>query len=404
MRFVIITQYYPPEVGAAQTRLAATSRALISLGHQVEVVTGMPNYPKGEIFSNYLWKFYAREERDSAVVHRFWLYASQGKAFSRLMTYLSLMVTSLIGISKIRTPDVIFVNSGPIFLGLTGAVYSWIFRKPMVFYVADLWPRSVQHLDALGAGARILLELALALESWIYRQSRYVVAVTEGVREILIKEKGLRPEKVMFLPNGVDTDIFSPRPVKEDLVQRYKLQGKKVFMYTGNHGYAHALETLVEAAHLLSSNKDIVIMLVGGGSEKKKLQDLATAKGVENLIFVDPVDPVILADYLQIADFGLIHVRNSPLAEETRPAKMFPMMAMGKPILYAGFGEGARLLEKVQGGWVIEPENPEALKDKILELLGATDAVTKGQNNLRFVRENLNFMRLVSEWAQGLKF
>lgn len=394
MKYLIITQYYAPEVGAAQTRLAATASSLLALGHQVEVVTAMPNYPMGEIAESYRMKFYISEERKGVLVHRFWLWASQGKALSRLMTYLSLMVTALFGLTKVKKPDFIFVNSGPIFLGITGAIYSAFFGKPMIFYVADLWPRSVEHLQ--GLGARVFLKVALYLESWIYRRSKYVVAVTEGVKEILIKEKKLPPEKVVFLPNGVDTDIFYPRNIKPELVEKYQLQGKKVFIYAGNHGYAHALESVVEAAQLLMSHPEVVIMLVGGGSEKKKLQELAKSKAVQNLIFVDPVAPEILADYLQLADFGLIHVRNSPLAEETRPAKMFPVMAMAKPILYAGFGEGARLLEKVNGGWIIPPENPKALKDKILEIITQPEeAHARGQNNLTYVRQNLTFHSLI---------
>ena len=122
------------------------------------------------------------------------------------------------------------------------------------------------------------------------------------------------------------------------------------------------------------------------------------------MIFIDPVDPVILADYIQISYMGLIHVRNSPLALETRPAKMFPLMAMGKAVLYAGFGEGADLLESCGGGWVVPPENPMALKNKILELLDQKSEVTaRGQKNLQFVKEKMNFAKLVGDWLKTLK-
>jgi glycosyltransferase involved in cell wall biosynthesis len=402
MKFLIITQYFPPEVGAAQTRLAATSKAMLDLGHEVDVVTAMPNYPMGEIFEGYRMKFSVSEDWQGVRVHRFWLWASQGKALSRLMTYLSLMVTALFGIPYVRKPDVVFVNSGPIFLGLTGAIYSAVFKVPMIFYVADLWPRSVEHLQ--GLGARGALKLALMFEAWIYRRSKYVVAVTEGVRDILLREKQLPAEKVLFLPNGVDTNIFHPRPAKTEIVEKYKLAGKKVFIYAGNHGFAHALESVVEAADLLRGHPEVVIMLVGGGSEKRKLKEIAASKGLENIIFVDPVAPEILADYIQVSDFGLIHVRNSPLAEETRPAKMFPLMAMAKPILYAGFGEGARMLEKVQGGWVVPPEKPEILKDKILEICKLdSQAKQAGENNLAFVKQELNFKTLVENWLKGVR-
>ncbi len=402
MKFLIITQYFPPEVGAAQTRLAATSRSLQQLGHSVEVVTAMPNYPHGVVASEYRGHFYHHEIFQGAIIHRFWLLTSQGKTLRRLLTYLSLMLTSLMGIFIIKKPDLVMVNSGPLFLGLTGFIYSRIFKVPMVFYVADLWPRSVEHLQ--GLGAQVFLKIALKLEAFIYENSKYVVAVTEGVREILLNEKNLPPEKVLFLPNGVDTEIFYPRSGSQNLIQKYQLQNKKSFIYAGNHGFAHALDTVIETAALLHDHPEIVFLMVGGGSDKERLKKLASEKKLSQIIFVDPVDPVLLADYIEVSFMGLIHVRNSPLALETRPAKMFPLMAMGKAVLYAGFGEGAALLESCQGGWVVPPENPKALKDMILELCQKDAEVNaRGQNNLKFVKENMNFTKLVGDWLKTLK-
>ncbi len=402
MKFLIITQYFSPEVGAAQTRLAATSRALQQLGHSVEVVTAMPNYPHGQVDSNYQGSFYRPETFQGATVHRFWLWTSQGKAWGRLLTYLSLMVTACGGIFKVKKPDLVMVNSGPLFLGLTGFLYSRIFKVPMIFYVADLWPRSVEHLQ--GLGTKFFMKVALGLEAWIYKKSKYVVAVTEGVREILLNEKNLPPEKVLFLPNGVDTEVFHPRALCEKLIQKYQLQNKKAFIYAGNHGYAHALDTVIETAALLQDHPEVVFLLVGGGSEKDRLKKLAVDRKVSQVLFIDPVDPVILADYIQISFMGLIHVRNSPLALETRPAKMFPLMAMGKAILYAGFGEGVGLLESCGGGWVVPPENPRALKDKILEVLSQeSEVLARGEKNLRFVQEKMNFSKLVGDWLETLK-
>ena len=403
MKFLIITQYFPPEVGAAQTRLAATSRALQGLGHSLEVVTAMPNYPEGKIAEAYQNSFYRGEDYQGARVHRFWLFSSQGKALGRLLAYLSLTVTSLAGIFKVKKPDVVLVNSGPLFLGLTGFIYSRFWGVPMVFYVADLWPRSVQHLQAFGA-AKIFVQWALSFEAWIYKESKYVVAVTEGVRDILLNEKKLAPEKVLFLPNGVDTEVFHPRAPLAALIEKYDLKNKKAFVYAGNHGFAHALDTLIQTAVLLKDHSDIVFLLIGGGSEKNRLQKLAADQNVKNVIFIDPVSPVVLADYLQVAYMGLIHVRNSPLAQETRPAKMFPVMAMGKAVLYAGFGEGAILLESCGGGWVVPSENPQALKEKILELCQQeAEVAVRGQKNLLFVQEKMNFTKLVGDWLKTLK-
>jgi colanic acid biosynthesis glycosyl transferase WcaI len=207
MKFVMITQYYAPEVGDRQTRLAATTKALISLGHQAEVVTAMPNDPMGEIASAYLWKFYVKEEREGALVHRFWLFVDKGKAINRLLTHLSFMLTSLVGISKIRTPEVIFVNAEPVFLGIVGAVYSWIFQKPMVLYLPEIWPKRIENLENLNVGDRILYELSLSLESWVYRQSRIIAVSSDEVKESLLKVK-VKPEKLFVVSNNDDENAW----------------------------------------------------------------------------------------------------------------------------------------------------------------------------------------------------
>lgn len=400
MRILLLTQYFPPEAGAAPTRLGAMVKSLVKLGHEVEVVTALPNYPFGEILPPYQGRFYVKDEYQGCQVHRFWLVAGQGRTLLRILNYLTFAFTACFGIFKAKRPDLIFVNSGPLFVTLPAQLMSMWWRVPYVFNVSDLWPRSVEHLQ--GLGGRVFIWVALKLEFMSYKRALYVNAITEGVKEILLKEKNLPPSKVLFLPNGVDTEVFSPRPPDEELLKRLRLQGKKVVIYPGNHGYAHALEFVLQAAALVSP--DVCFLFVGGGSEKAKLQKMAEEMGLKNVIFHEPVAPERLADYIELADLGLIHVRNSPLAEETRPAKMFPMMAMAKPILYAGFGEGAGLLKKVGGGMIVAPENPKSLAEALQSMLMQPAQLRLwGQNNRHFVAESMEFSKLVSDWLRTLK-
>ena len=398
----MLTQYYPPEAGAAQTRLMAFSKELRRHGHEVEVVTCMPNYPSGVIPKGYRRRFYYFEIIDGVPVHRFWVYASNGKGIGRLFNYLSFCFTAFFAIFKAKRPDIIYVNSGPLFLSIPGNFFSWYWKSPYVFNVSDLWPRSVEHVK--GTGAKFFIHLGLKLEAWSYRRAIRVNAITEGVREILLKEKGVPAEKLLFLPNGVDTDLFSPeiRPrkvTKESL----GVVGKFVYIYPGNHGYAHALDSVVRAASLLPIDSKVHILLVGGGSKKESLERLAHELNVKNLSFHGPVSPADLVDYIALADAGLIHVRNTPLAEETRPAKMFPIMAMAKPILYAGLGEGARLLEQNGGGEVIPSEQPKILASKLDEFAQkGSDLVAMGQRNRGLIETSYGTRKLVGSWLKDL--
>lgn len=407
MRFLLLTQYFPPEVGAAQTRLAGICRELVKNGHQVEIVTSMPNYPTGKIFPGYQGKIYCQERWEGLIVRRFWCFPSQGKTWARLLNYLSFSFFVFLGVLVCRRPEVVFVNSGPLFLACPGWFFSKVWRAKFIFNVSDLWPRSVEHVG--GLGGKIFVKLAGILESWAYRQADIINAVTEGIREILINEKSVPAEKILFLPNGVDVSLFSPERGSEmenggDLKTSLNLQGKFVAVYPGNHGYAHALDKVLQAASLLQDTDPTMhFLFVGGGSEKPKLFEMAQQLKLRNVTFVDPVSPEKLVYYIGLADVGLIHVRNSPLAMETRPAKMFPLMAMGKPILYAGFGEGTKIIERIGGGKIVESENPEALKDALLDMKSTKeDLVRMGIRNRQYVVNEMSFSRIVRDWLDSL--
>lgn len=411
MKFLIITQFFPPEMGAPQTRLSEFSQNLIKLGHEVEVVTALPNYPHGQIFPDYKGKFYVKDTYKGIPVHRIWLYAAQGKSIQRLLCYLSFMGTALYGIFVAKKADYIFVNSGPLFLSLTGKIYSFFWNRPTIFSVADLWPRSVEHLNA--SRTSLAMKLALYLEAWSYRNANYITAVTEGIREVLIKEKNIPTEKVLFLPNGVNTQLYLPDPNKKSLSKiRSKLNAvdKTIFVYSGNHGFAHSLDNVLQAAKLIQdeattnlSLKKILILFIGDGSDKARLVQLKTDLNLQNVMFLPPVSQEELVEYLEVSDVGLINVKNSELANETRPAKMFPMMAMEKPILYAGFGEGSKIIESCKGGVIVAPENSEALKTAIINFFsGAYDLKQMGLNNRKYVIENLQFKNLVQDWLTKL--
>lgn len=402
MRFLLLTQYFPPEVGAAQTRLAALVQELKNLGHEVEVVTAAPNYPEGKIYPGF-GGFYQRGDWEGTTVHRFWIFASQGRTLFRLLNYLSFAFTACFSIFVVQKPDWIFVNSGPLFVSIPGRLLSLRFGRPVIFNVSDLWPRSVEHLQ--GMGGRLFVRLAEKLEAWAYRTSTYVNAITDGVKDVLLKEKKLSPEKVLFLPNGVDTDLFCPGRAPQTFRRDRGWDDRFTLIYPGNHGYAHALDSVLEAAKILQDkNVPAFFLFVGGGSEKKNLQQKAFQLKLQNVRFQDPVPPAELALWIDAADLGLIHVRNSPLAGETRPAKMFPLMSAAKGILYAGFGEGSELLKKSGGGRTVPCENPTALALAVEEILQNPDQVkTWGANNRLFAQKNFETKVLIREWLRCLK-
>ena len=402
MKLLILTQYFPPEIGAAPTRLDAMARELTRMGHKVEIVTGMPNYPQGRIFTGYRGNLYRRELRDGITIHRVWLYPTVGSGLGRVLNYLSFSLFALFGLFRAEKPDYLFVESPPPTLSCPAYLYSLFRGTPFILNVADLWPDSLVDMGLLHEG--MSLNLLSWLERWSYSKAAFVNAVTEGVRDSLLHKKGVPLEKVLFLPNGVDTERHRPRPPDAGLKNSLGLAGKKIILYSGTLGRAHGLEHVLEAAKILEAEHDIHFLFLGDGSERPALERQQREMGLRNVSFHDAVPVEQLAPFQSIADSGLVSLRNLPIFEGARPSKMFPLLAAGKPLIFCGSGEGAILVRRANAGIVIPPENPQALAAAVPQLLRNSVLVEElGANGRRFVQENHEWGKLVGDWVRELQ-
>jgi colanic acid biosynthesis glycosyl transferase WcaI len=396
MRFLILTQYFSPEIGAPQIRLSAFAQELIRQGHSVEVVTALPNYPRGRIFDEYRNRWHVSETIDGMHVHRTWVYASLGAGWKRTVSFLSFAITSLFGLFKCARPDWIFVESPPLTLMLSAIIAARLWRVPVIMNVADLWPDSIR---ALGLDRRSIVMKALErLEKFAYMQSEMISTVCDGVRQSLAREKGVSASKIVLLENGIDPDVFRPRPADEELKRTLGIQGQRIVLFAGTHGFAQGLENALAAAKLLE-NESIHFLSIGDGSAKARLVRLASQWHLRNVTFLAPVDPNEVARYFSIADCGLACQRDVPLLEGNRPAKITSIMACGKPVIFAGKGEGVRLVEGARGGVVVQPEDPLALANAIRNIVSnPASAAQMGRNGRAFVEQHFTWDSLVREW------
>lgn len=383
-------------------RLASLVRELLKIGHEVEIVTAFPNYPNGSIFAEYRGRIYQREQWEGATVHRVWLYASVGAGARRILNYLSFTLMCFVGLLKCRKADCIFVESPPLFLAIPGFLISRLRRATFIFNVADLWPDSVQQLSLMQDG--ILLRSARALERWSYRHADCVNAVTDRMKTILVQEKGLPPEKLLFLPNGVDTEMFCERPPDIHLAEALGLKGKSIVLYAGNHGYIAGLETALHAAKLVEHFSNIHFLFVGGGSEKRRLLKLASELDLKNATFLDPVPVEELPRFMSIASCCLVTLRDCCLSEIARPAKTFVMMASGKAIVLSAAGESTQIIRDAEAGIVVPPGDPAAIADAIVRLMSDSElAATLGSNARNYVEHNFRWHDLISGWLAELQ-
>ncbi|GBC90643.1 Alpha-maltose-1-phosphate synthase [bacterium HR14] len=367
------------------------------LGHSVQVVTALPSYPTDSIFPDYRGKWLMRECWDGIPVIRGWAYPAKGKGVRRLFNYISFMPFALLGIMRAARPDYIFVETPPFFTFLPVWLTARRWGVKTIVNVADPWVDAARELGILSSDA--LFKAAESLERWIYARADWVSTVTKGMVQLLIERKGVPPEKVLFLPNGIDTEIFRPLPPENSP----DLPCKPLMVYTGILGYAQGLDILLKCAHRLQK-ETVNFLLVGDGAERESLVAQARSMGCANVFFLPPKPPDKIPLLYAAADAGLVTLRNLPLAQGARPSKTLAIMACGKPVIYSGAGEGAEIVRQARAGLVIPPEDPEALAEAIRYILRHPDhAREMGENGRRFVEQHFSWRRLVQDWLSQLE-
>jgi colanic acid biosynthesis glycosyl transferase WcaI len=369
MRILYLSQYFPPEAGATQTRAYEMSSALVQAGHQVTMLAEFPNHPSGIIPSAYRGKRYERVSLEGIDVLRVSVRASPEKNFrSRMLFYLSYMFSAILaGIFLARQPyDLILATSPPLFAGAAGLVLSYLRRLPLVFEVRDLWPAAAVALGELRNP--IAIRLSTMLEEACYRRAVRIIVVTRGMQEAL-EQRGVEPGKLVLIPNGANTDLFGYDPAARQVLRReLGLEKRYVAMYAGIFGIAQGLETILQAAQALRDDPNIFFILVGDGPQRAGLIRLAEDMQLDNLLILPELPRERIPAYLSAADVALIPLRKIPLFQMAVPSKLFDAWACERPVICAVEGEAQQVVHTAGGGVNIPAEDAQALAEMLLEL------------------------------------
>ena len=366
-QILFVTPYYPPEKTPPAIRISEMAQQLVARGHKVTVLTTFPNFPSGIIPSEYQGRTIQCEVCNGVRIVRVWSYITPNKGFfRRILGQLSFgWIAPLLGWKRVGRPDIIIVESPPLFDAFAARLLAWGKRCPYIFTVADLWPESAVQLAMLRNP--VLIRLACWLEWSTYRRAGRVWAITQGIRDILI-QRGLAPEHVFLLTNGVDTSKFRPLPLARARAE-LGWENRFTVLYAGTHGVSQGLHTVLEAARIMQDDTDVRFVFVGDGAEKAGLVSQAQKWRLENVSFLglQPHDrmPLLLA----AANACVVPLRKVPLFEGALPSKLYEIMACARPILLGIDGEARRLAEQEAGAAIyVEPENPEDLVSAILYL------------------------------------
>lgn len=367
MNILLLTNYFPPEIGSASHLFYDLSKSLVKKGYKVTVVTGFPRYHVSANIDNYEGKFYLSEVLEGICVIR--LKTSFFPRSLPVFRGVDFIITSLVlffgGLISGRH-DAILVYSPPLPLALIAYCLSRLKGIPLLVNVQDLFPQSIIDLGLLKN--RFLIYILEGLERFLYGRATYITVHSDGNREHVIK-KGACPDKVLVVPNWVDTETLRPAEKVNGFRKEHGLDSQFLVSFAGVMGYSQDLDTVIEAASLLRSYKDILFVLIGDGVAREGLERKVKALGLNNVRFLPMQSRDKYPSILQASDVCLVTLWKK-VATPVVPSKLLSIMACGRAVVGSLplHGDAPRIIMESSCGLCIEPENPNKLARAVLHL------------------------------------
>ena len=400
MKILILTQWYPPE---PQKLLSDLAQSLQKAGHEVEVLTGFPNYPSGQLYKGYQIKWRQRESLDGVPIIRVPLYPDHSRSsWKRIVNYVSFaLAATILGPWLVRRPEVIFALHPPLTIALPAWLMSRVWRIPFTYNIQDMWPETLT-VTGMVDNAKVLAVVRY-FANMIYRAADQLIVISPGFRQNLM-EKGVPAEKIHVVSNWVDVDHYRPVNPDHTLAERYGLNGRFNVMFAGVVGRAQGMGTILTTASLLRDLPRTQFVIVGDGVELPNLKAKASQLDLSNVRFLGRHPEQAMPDILALADVLLVHLKDTKLFQITIPHKVFTYMAIGKPIIAAVAGDAAQVVRTTQAGLVCQPDDPEALAASVRQLYQMSDQERQimGQSGRHAACALYSRERLVGEVAKIL--
>lgn len=358
---LILSPNYPPEQGACASRIRYMAQGLAKAGYSVEVLTAMPNYPKGKIFDEYRNKLFIKRLDKDVLVKYYPIYPSHSASIlPRLFSMLSLSLSVLFHVFCIKKakPALIIVQSPPLLLALSAYWLSVIYGANFILNISDLWPRALLDLGAIKKG--IVYGLVRKLEVFLYQKAKLCIGQSE---EILAHIQTETPATPTFLyRTGVDCDFFQSATPQEVGNRPFKI------VYAGLLGIAQGILSVCE--HLNFKDLNAELHIYGDGYERQLLANYLKKNSNLGIYLHYSVAYEQIPSILQQYDAVLVTQKN--IVFGTVPSKIYEAMSVGLPILFCGGGEGAKIILENEVGLLSPPSDFESLKANILKMIQMT--------------------------------
>ncbi len=397
-------------MGAPAARAAELSRHWARMGHDVTILTGFPNHPTGVVPPE--WRARFRNFRDTEVIdgvciERTWLWPLPNRrAHERIRSYASFCLSAAIRGITLAAPDLVIGTSPQLLVALCGWWLARSKRVPFVFEVRDLWPESLAAVGASAEGNTLHRVLG-AIAGFLYRRADRIVVVTPAFKAHLIQRWHVPAEKISIVENGVETDLFRPEPSAIELRRGSKPNTPDRFLicYVGTLGMAHGLETVIDAADQLQRTlPSALLLLVGEGSEKQRIVEMAAARGLSNVEFLDQQPRNRIPAIVSAADLCLVTLKKTDLFKTVIPTKLLEYMACERPVVIAVDGQARQIVEDADAGLFVPPGNSHALADAICDLARNPERRRQmGANGRRYILAHLSRERTARKYIAVLQ-
>lgn len=400
LKILLLSRYFPPEIGTAANLFFELARGLARSGHDVIVATGFPWYNLDTIPERYMGKFHMYEKMDGVEVIRIRLPVFGPRKFRLAVGHLTAPLTSIVAGLHVEKPDVMLIYSPPLFLGISAWILKKFRKTPFVFGVQDLHPQC--YIDQGVLKNRMAIGVLQAVEKFCYRKADLVTVHSEGNRRHIVEQKGTDPSKVKVLANWIDTDEIIPLSRDNKFSRQHGLNGKFVVGFAGTIGMSQGMLGVVDAARLLKDRKDIEFFIVGDGIEKETMISKAKEHGLDNIRFLGMQPKSVYPYVVAASDVGLVTL-NSKVKTPVVPSKILSMMAAARPVLASLplDGDAPKLIAESGCGICIGPENPEELAGKIAFLADNREICLQyGRQGREYVERHLSLKRVTNDIEQ----
>ncbi|MFZ5862179.1 MAG: glycosyltransferase family 4 protein [Nitrospirota bacterium] len=388
MRILLLTDRYPPEARSSATLFQELAEALAKRGHEVCVLTKMPQgyvptlddgQPAGHLP-------FAEVRGGVRVVRLRGLSSMSRSLVVRAVDQMVLGMLFTANLWRCGRPDAVIVYSPPLPLVLVAAILTRLRGVPYVLNLHDLYPRTAVQLGVLKNS--LLIWGAKLFERIAYRNAAMIVVPADGSRRVLIDENHVDPGKLRVIPNWVDVHAVVPGPKENSFRQKHGLLGAFVVSYAGVMGFAQDLTTIIQCARLMVSNQAMVFLLVGDGVQLPQWKVLA--ERLPNVRFLGPVAKDRYFDLLRASDVCLVPL-DGALSSPAIPGKIQSIMAVGRPIaaIVPTEGEAARVVNESRSGWVVVPGDVQALRSVLDRAIQHPEVGEElGRNGRRFAEQH----------------